>query len=98
MDSGNPILTTFETRLRQLILQYREAQRESRALREELAAKADEIRQLHDDMAQLQRDYDNLKLSRMLEVADGDIDKARSRVAKLIRDVNKCITYLNENS
>ncbi|MCD7713483.1 MAG: hypothetical protein LUI08_00905 [Prevotella sp.] len=98
MASGNPILTTFETRLRQLILQYREAQRESRGLREELARKADEIRRLHDDMAQLQRDYDNLKLARMLEVSDGDIEKARSRVAKLIRDVNKCITYLNENS
>lgn len=98
MESSNPILTTFETRLRQLILQYRGAQQESRGLREELARRDVEIRRLRDEMAQLQRDYDNLKLARMLEVSDGDIEKARSRVAKLIRDVNKCITYLNENS
>lgn len=42
------------------------------------------------------RDYDMLKTARMLEVGDGDIEAARKRVNKLIRDVNKCITLLTE--
>ena len=32
----------------------------------------------------------------MLEVTDGDMEGAQKRVAKLIRDVNKCITLLSE--
>lgn len=41
-------------------------------------------------------DYDMLKTARMLEVGDGDVEAARKRVNKLIRDVNKCITLLSE--
>lgn len=41
-------------------------------------------------------DYDMLKTARMLEVGDGDVEAARKRVNKLIRDVNKCITLLAE--
>ena len=37
-----------------------------------------------------------LKTARMLEVGDGDIDGARKRVNKLIRDIDRCITLLSE--
>jgi len=33
---------------------------------------------------------------KMLEVTDGDMEVAKKRVTKLIRDVNKCITLLSE--
>ena len=32
----------------------------------------------------------------MLEITDGDLDGAKKRVARLIREVNKCITLLSE--
>ena len=32
----------------------------------------------------------------MIEVSDVDVEKAQQRLAKLIRDVNKCITLLSE--
>ncbi len=32
----------------------------------------------------------------MIEVTDSDVENARKRISKLIRDVNKCITLLSE--
>ena len=40
-------------------------------------------------------EYDTLKMAKMLEVTDGDLETSRKRVNKLIRDINKCITLLS---
>lgn len=37
-----------------------------------------------------------LKTAKMIEITDGDIESAKNRVAKLIRDVNQCITLLSD--
>jgi len=36
-----------------------------------------------------------LKLARMLQVSDEDKSAAKARLAKLVRDVDKCIALLN---
>jgi hypothetical protein len=33
-----------------------------------------------------------------MEITDGDLDGAKDRVAKLIRDVNKCIAVLSDEN
>jgi len=35
-------------------------------------------------------------MARMLEVTNGDLDSAKARVQRLIRDVNKCIAILSD--
>ena len=55
-----------------------------------------QIKQLETQLRQVQTDYDTLKMAKMLEVTDGDLEGAKKRVGKLIRDVNKCITLLSE--
>jgi hypothetical protein len=35
-------------------------------------------------------------MAKMLEITDGDMESAQKRLAKLIRNVNKCITLLSE--
>ena len=55
-----------------------------------------EIKQLQGELSQAEADYNSLKMAKMLEVTDGDMETAQKRVAKLIRDVNKCITLLSE--
>ncbi len=95
MDANEKIINTFATRVRQMILQYQEMKQEN----SELYAMVDErdarIRQLEQQIAQARNDYDSLKMAKMLEVTDGDLEGAKKRVNKLIRDVNKCITLLN---
>lgn len=54
------------------------------------------IKELESQVAQKQTEYESLKTAKMLEITDGDLDGAKKRVARLVREVNKCITLLSE--
>lgn len=88
-------MTLFTTRMRQMILQYKETVQENKRLAEMLDEKDKKVEQLQKSLVQAQRDYDSLKMAKMLEVTDGDLETAKAKVAKIIRDINKCITLLN---
>lgn len=90
------IINTFATRVRQMLLQYNALKKENVSLRKEVMKRDAEIADLKAELEQWQAEYDNLKLTKMLEITDGDMETAQKRVAKLIRDVNKCITMLSE--
>ena len=96
MDSNEKTLNTFATRVRQMILQYAELKKENDELYTLVDQREKEIKQLQEELSQAAADYNSLKMAKMLEVTDGDMEGAQKRVAKLIRDVNKCITLLSE--
>lgn len=96
MDDGSKLIDRFSTRVRQLVLQYNDLQGENAALRAEIEQRDATIRQLEAHVAQLKGEYESLKTARMLEITDGDMDAAQKRLAKLIRDVDKCITLVSE--
>lgn len=89
-------LALFQTRVRQMILQLRQLKKEN----EELYAMVDsgerEIKDLREQLKQKSYEYDTLKMMKMVEVSDGDIDRVKDRLAGLIRDVNRCIAILSE--
>ena len=96
MESNEKTLNTFATRVRQMILQYAELKKENDELYTLVDQREKEIKQLREELSQAEADYNSLKMAKMLEVTDGDMEGAQKRVAKLIRDVNKCITLLSE--
>ena len=96
MDSNEKTLNTFATRVRQMILQYAELKKENDELYTLVDQREKDIKQLREELSQAEVDYNSLKMAKMLEVTDGDMEGAQKRVAKLIRDVNKCITLLSE--
>ena len=96
MNSNEKILNTFATRVRQMILQYEALKKENDELYAFVERREQEIKQLQEKLSQAEADYNSLKMAKMLEVTDGDMETAQKRVAKLIRDVNKCITLLSE--
>ena len=96
MDATEEALNLFSTRIRQLIFQYDELKKEHATLEARMMACRQENETLQAQLVQAQKDYDRLKTAKMLEVTDGDLETAKKRVAKLIRDVNKCITLLSE--
>ena len=95
-DKNENTLTLFTTRVRQMILQYKEVKAENRSLQVKLDERDEEIKLLKGQIEQLRSDYDMLKMAKMVEITDGDMESAKARLAKLIRDVNKCITLLSE--
>ena len=96
MNANEKILNTFATRVRQMILQYEALKKENDELYALVDQREQEIKQLQGELSQAEADYNSLKMAKMLEVTDGDVETAQKRVAKLIRDVNKCITLLSE--
>ena len=98
MNQNEKVLTTFQTRIRQMILRFQELKKDNA----DLCAMVEEgelrIKQLEEKLAQQERDYQSLKMARMMEITDGDLDGAKDRVAKLIRDVNKCIAVLSDEN
>lgn len=96
MDANEKTLNTFATRVRQMILQYEELKNENSDLYALVAQHEEEIKDLQSQLRQEQENYRTLKMAKMLEVTDGDMEVAKKRVKKLIRDVNKCITLLSE--
>ncbi|MGP1477586.1 MAG: hypothetical protein ACTTJK_09040 [Phocaeicola sp.] len=96
MNSTEQNLNLFTTRMRQMILKYNETVSENKELYAMVEEQEQRIKDLKDQLARAHKDYDSLKLAKMLEVTDGDLETAKKRVAKIIRDVNKCITLLSE--
>ena len=96
MNANEKILNTFATRVRQMILQYETLKKENDELYSLVDQRDQEIKQLQGELSQALADYNSLKMARMLHVTDGDMETAQKRIAKLIRDVNKCITLLSE--
>ena len=96
MDPNEKTLTTFETRIRQMILRFQELKKENSALHVQLQKDEQEIQYLKSKLAQADSDYNSLKMAKMLEITDGDLEGAKARVSKMIREVNKCISLLSD--
>ena len=56
-----------------------------------------EIAELKKSVSEWEKEYKALKMAKMIEVTDGDLEAAKNRISKLVRDVNQCITLLSEN-
>ena len=96
MNPNEKALSTFETRIRQMILRFQELKEENRRLIVEVEKKEQDIKSLQEKLDQSERDYESLKMAKMMEITDGDLESAKARVSKMIREVSKCITILSD--
>ena len=98
MTANEKTIAMFETRVRQLILRFQQLEKENRQLNGELKKSEQAIKSLKAQLDQQQSDYQSLKMAKMIEVTDGDLTDAKNRLSRLIRDVNKCIAILSDES
>ena len=96
MNPSDKTLATFETRVRQLILRFQELKKENEELYTMVSKNEQAIKDLQAQLSQAGNDYASLKMAKMLEITDGDLEGAKARVNKLIREVNKCIAILSD--
>lgn len=84
----------LETKIRLLIIRFQQLRNENEELLTDLVAKDSELQEVKKQNKLLEANYANLKMAKMLEVGDQDINAAKQRVAKLVRDVDKCIALI----
>ena len=96
MNPSEKTLADFQTRVRQMILQYQQLKKENMQLQQQIGEQATEIEELKARVTQADNDYNSLKMARMLEITDGNLEEAKERLSRMIRQVNKCITILSD--
>ena len=96
MSPNEQTIATFQTRVRDLLLRFQELKKENADLCAMVEKNEQDMKQLQAKLAQADEDYNALKMAKMMEITDGDLESAKARVAKLIRDVNKCIAILSD--
>lgn len=95
MSADEKTINTFATRVRQLILEFGKLKQENAELYEMVDERDAQIKALQEKLSQAEHDYNSLKMVKMMTISDADMEATQKRVAKLIRDVNKCITLLS---
>lgn len=96
MTPNEKVLMDFETRVRQMLLRFQQLKKENEELYSIVEKNERDVQQLKDKLEQKGRDYDSLKMAKMIEITNGDLEGAKNRLSKLIKDVNKCIAILGE--
>lgn len=96
MGANEKTINTFATRVRQMILKFEDIKHENAELYAMVDERDAKIKELEDKLTQAKHDYDSLKMAKMMTISDADLETTQKRVAKLIRDVNKCITLLSD--
>lgn len=96
MNSKEQTLATFQTRVRQMILRFRQLEKENNELYDMLDKQEEAMAELKAKLDEKTHEYDALKTARMIGISSGDITATKERLSRLIRDINKCITVLTE--
>lgn len=96
MSSNQETILAFETRVRQMILYFKQLKKENSELRAQIEKGKQEISDLQAKLTQADNDYNSLKMAKMMQITDGDLESAKARVQKMIRNVNKCIAILSD--
>ncbi|WP_233904682.1 hypothetical protein [Segatella copri] len=96
MSASEKTINTFATRVRQMILKFEDIKHENAELYAMVDERDAKIKELQEKLTQAKHDYDCLKMAKMMTISDSDKENTQKRIAKLIRDVNKCITLLSD--
>ena len=84
----------IETRTRQMLMLHQQLRQEIAQMQQQLGEAEAQIQRLHDENRKLQEDYAHLKIAKYVDMADDDTKQIRSRISKMVRDIDKCIAML----
>ncbi len=87
-------LTLLQTRVRQLILAYRELGEENARVTEALRQSRAENESLKARCLALNEEMARVRAARIVEVCSDDAKAARERINRIIREVDRCIALL----
>lgn len=74
---------------------YQRQKERNAALQEQLSACQKELSEQRAALEAEKLRYQQLRTARMLEVSGDDVKESRARIARLIREVDKCIALLD---
>lgn len=76
--------------------EYRSLKAQNIRLQEELERKQTDLMHAHAEVLELRKNYDHLQLAKSMGLTDNEKEESRQRIAKMVREIDKCIALLDE--
>jgi septal ring factor EnvC (AmiA/AmiB activator) len=90
------LIRAFESKLRKLISEYKSLREQNAQLKAELVRKQTDLMQAHQEVLELRKNYDHLRLAKNLGVSEQDRNESKQRITKMVREIDKCLALLDE--
>lgn len=93
-DENNKLLVDLEVRIKQVIFLCDALKDENERLKTEIRSRQKQLDETVNELQQLKTKYNGLKTARTITAASVDVDTAKLKLSKLVREVDKCINLL----
>ncbi|MPN04902.1 hypothetical protein SDC9_152150 [bioreactor metagenome] len=90
------LIAAFELKLRKLMSEYQSLQEQNAELKAESQRKHTDLMHAHQDVLELRKNYDHLRIARNLGVSQEDRNESKQRINKMVREIDKCLALLDE--
>ena len=90
------LIDAFELKLRKLMSEYQSLQEQNAELKAELERKHTDLMHAHQDVLELRKNYDHLRIARNLGISQEDRNESKQRIHKMVREIDKCLALLDE--
>jgi len=90
------LIGAFEIKLRKLISEYKSLQDQNNQLKTELNRKQTDLMLAHQEVLELRKNYDHLKIAQNMVGSDADKAESKQRINKMVREIDKCLALLDE--
>lgn len=95
-DNPRRVLDALRAHIQEVMRRCNVLKREKEELEKRIEEQKNIIEILQKDLSEINIKYENLLTAKGLALGEGDIKMARSRISKLVREIDKCISLLNE--
>lgn len=90
------VISSLDTKVRELIARYESLKKENVALKEALAQKDELLQSTNNKLEQLEKQTDKLRLKDAFLGMSADPAAAKKKVSQLIKEIDSCIKLLND--
>ena len=95
-ENRDKLLVNLEVRVKQVLLLCDKLKQENSKLKNEHALKDAKIESIKKELSLMNEKYDSLKMARTITAASVDVDAAKLKLSKMVREVDKCIGLLRK--
>lgn len=90
------VMDSFEESLRRLVYEYKQLDDRNRELSKAIEEKENALKEMQLRCSALEKSYDNLKQAKIISLTGENIDEAKERISKLVREIDRCIESLKK--
>lgn len=90
------VMDSFEESLRRLVYEYKQLDDRNREMSKAIEEKENVLKEMQLRCSALEKSYDNLKQAKIISLTGENIDEAKERISKLVREIDRCIESLKK--